>query len=85
MQVVVFSKLVKEKDLPFIQDLFDALFQEEVQAYVYKPFLEELDNRVKLKTDVGVFESYIDLSIKKFDFFITLGGDGNYIKSSLSY
>ena len=34
MQVVVYSKILKEKDIPHIQALFDALHEEGINAYV---------------------------------------------------
>ena len=79
MQVVVYSKLVKEKDIPHIQNLFDALHEEGINAYVYGPYLEQLRKKINFRRDVGVFEGYLDFSVKKFDFFITLGGDGTIL------
>lgn len=79
MQVVVFSKLAKEKDLPHIQRLFDALQEENITAYVYGPFLDQIKDKIQFPSAVGVFEGYIDFSIKKFDFFIALGGDGTIL------
>ena len=84
MQVVVFSKILKEKDIPHIQNLFDALHAEGINAYVYGPYLEQLRNKVNFQRDVGVFEDYLDFSVKKLDFFITLGGDGT-ILAALSH
>ncbi len=79
MQVVVFSKLLKEKDIPHIQNLFDALHQEGINAYVYGPYLDQIRKRINFHRDVGIFEDYLDLSVKKLDFFITLGGDGTIL------
>ena len=79
MQVVVYSKLVKDKDLPHIQALFDALHEEGINAYVYGPYLEQLKGKVDFRRDVGIFESYLDFRVKKLDFFITLGGDGTIL------
>jgi NAD+ kinase len=81
MQVVVYSKLLKDKDIPHIQNLFDALHEEGINAYVYAPFLEQLKGRVHFPRDVGEFEGYLDFSVKKFDFFITLGGDGTILSA----
>lgn len=83
MQVVVYSKVLKEKDIPHIQSLFDALHEEGINAYVYAPYLEQLKGRIKFKRDVGVFEGYLDFSVKKLDFFITLGGDGTILAALL--
>ena len=79
MQVVVYSKLLKDKDIPHIQNLFDALHKESINAYVYAPYLEQIKDKVKFKRDVGVFEGYLDFTVKKFDLFITLGGDGTIL------
>ncbi len=81
MQVVVFSKLAKDKDLPHIQALFDALHEEEISTYVYGPYLDQLEGKINFPRDVGVFEGYLDLSVKKFDFFITMGGDGTILEA----
>jgi NAD+ kinase len=82
MQVVVFSIIFKEGDIPVIQELFDILHKEGIMAYVYAPYLEQLRRHIELKQDVGVFEGYLDFSVKKFDFFITLGGDGTILEAA---
>lgn len=79
MQVVVFSRLAKEEDLQHIQELFDALHEENITAYVHAPFLSQLREKIQFRRDVGVFEGYLDLATKRFDFFITLGGDGTIL------
>lgn len=83
MQVIVFSREFKESDTPHIQLLFDTLQDEGIYAYVYAPYLEELKGHIHFKRDVGVFEGYIDFSLKKFDFVITLGGDGTILSALL--
>jgi len=79
MQVIVFSRVAKDKDLVHIQSLFDALHEEDINAYVYGPFLDQLHGKINFKSDVGLFEGYLDFSVKKFDFVITLGGDGTIL------
>lgn len=81
MQVVVYSKLAKEKDLPHIQRLFDALHEEQMTTYVYGPYLDQLQGKIRFPEEVGIFEGYIDFSVKKFDFFIVLGGDGTILNA----
>ncbi len=79
MQVVVYSRVAKDEDLPHVQFLFDALHQENINSYVYGPYLEQLKGKINFPRDVGVFEGYVDFSVKDFDFFITLGGDGTIL------
>lgn len=81
MQVVVFGKTVKEKDIVHIQNLFDALDAHAINAYVYAPYFEQLKDRVNFRRDVGLFEGYLDFSVKRFDFFIALGGDGTILEA----
>lgn len=81
MQVVVYSKLAKEKDLPHIQRLFDALHEEQMTTYVYGPYLDQLQGKIRFPEEVGIFEGYFDFSVKKFDFFIVLGGDGTILNA----
>ncbi|MEZ5041275.1 MAG: NAD kinase [Saprospiraceae bacterium] len=84
MQVVVFAKVFKEKDLPYIQNLFDVLHQEGINSYVFGPYLDQLKGKVIFKRDVGIFENHLDFSVKKLDFCITMGGDGT-ILDALTY
>lgn len=82
MQVVVYSKVFKEKDARHIQHLFDALHEEGMAPFVYAPYLEQLKGAIVFPAEVGVFEGYLDLATQKFDFFITLGGDGTILAST---
>ncbi|MCB0553239.1 MAG: NAD kinase [Phaeodactylibacter sp.] len=82
MQVVVYSKVLNDKDIPHVQHLFDALHKEGINAYVYAPYLEQLKGKVDFRRDVGQFEGYLDFRVKKFDFFITLGGDGTILSAT---
>ena len=79
MQVVIYGKQFKQKDIPYVQLLFDQLHKERINAYVYKPYLDQLRASITFQSDVGVFENYIDFTTRKFDFVITLGGDGTIL------
>lgn len=81
MQVVIYSQLLKDKDIPYVQTLFDLMAAEQFSIYVYGPYLEQIRGRVKFARDVGSFENHIDFRIKKFDMVITLGGDGTILKA----
>ena len=82
MQVVIYSQLLKEMDVPHVQELFDLLAAENFSTYVYAPYLEELRPHIRFERDVGVFESHLDFRLKKFDMVITLGGDGTILKAA---
>lgn len=82
MQVVIYSQLLKEKDIPHVQLFFDLLAKEGFSTYVYAPYLEQLRPHINFAKDVGVFEGYLDFRIKRFDMLITLGGDGTILKAA---
>ena len=79
MQVAIFSRVLKKHDEPYVQQLFDALHQFGVAAYVYEPYLESLRGIIKFKMNVGAFEGHTDFKIRNFDYVITLGGDGTML------
>ena len=82
MRVVVFGKRVKEKDLPFIQLLFDILHEQAVDTFIETNYLLAMEGRVKFQKDIEQFSGYSDFSVRKFDFVITLGGDGTILEAA---
>lgn len=82
MQVVVYSTFLKEEDIPHVQSLFDVLHEADISAYVYSPYLAELRGKISFKRDVGEFAGNLDFKIKKFDYLITLGGDGTILNAA---
>ena len=81
MQVVVYGKRFKKADQPFVQQLFDALQREGFSTYVYGPYLEQLRTHVEFQQEVAPFEHHLDFQLRKFEFVITLGGDGTILEA----
>lgn len=79
MQVAIFSQVFKPKDEPYVQQLFDVLYQRGIAAYVYAPYLESLKGQIQFKMNVGSFEGHTDFKMRSFDYLITLGGDGTML------
>ncbi len=79
MQVVVFGKQFKDKDLPYIQALFDALHGAGVTTYIYTPYLYDLQDKVRFRGPHGAFDGYRDFSVHRIDCVIVLGGDGTML------
>lgn len=82
MQIVVFGKALKPQDTSFVQTLFDALHEEGISTYIYQPYLQELSGKINFRRDVGIFEGFADFLTKKFDFLVTLGGDGTILEAT---
>lgn len=81
MQIVVYGRVAKKKDFRIIQTFFDVLAEEGVSAYVNKTYLESLQGNIEFKNDVGIFGGYLDFKTRKFDFVVTLGGDGTILNA----
>jgi NAD+ kinase len=82
MQVVVYSTFLKDKDIPHVQTFFDVLHQAGINAYVYEPYLKDLEGKIDFLGNVGSFSGYLDFQVKKMDFVITLGGDGTILNAA---
>ena len=81
MQVVIYSQIAKEKDLPHIQHLFDVLADEEINAFIYLPYYDQIKDKINFRRDVAIFEGYEDFAVRRIDFVITLGGDGTILNA----
>jgi NAD+ kinase len=79
MRVLVFGKQFKEKDLAFVQELFDALNVDGISISVYAPYLNDIQGKVKAPASTEKFEKYEDFFSQRIDFMIVLGGDGTML------
>jgi NAD+ kinase len=81
MQVVVFGKQFKDKDLPYVQEVFDALSASGFNTYVYTPYLQEIAQKVKFPGPYAAFDGHLDFLVHRIDFVIVLGGDGTMLSA----
>lgn len=81
MQVVVFGKQYKDKDQPYIQTLFDALYEAGVTTYVYAPYLRDIEEHVRVQGHYAAFDGYRDFLVHRIDFVVVLGGDGTMLQA----
>ena len=83
MQVVVYSTILKDKDKIYVQELFDILHEENINAYVYEPYLKQLQGKINFQRDVDTFAGYVDFTMhKRYDCVIALGGDGTMLAAA---
>ena len=77
-----YSQVAKPRDRDSIQELFAALAEHRIAAYVYAPYLAQVREAGVATGDVGSFESHLDFRVKHFDFLVTLGGDGTILAAA---
>ncbi len=81
MQVVIIGRVFKEKDIAFVKEVFDELHGNNITTFVYTPYLEQIQNRIKFKNVVHDFEGFSDFKKHNIEFAITLGGDGTILQA----
>jgi len=77
MKVAVYGKQLFEDDFSSVQLLFDLLNKEGIEIYIH----QNISNYKDLGQTSGVFSQYKEIQKNKFDFFITLGGDGTILRA----
>ena len=82
MQVFIYGKVLKDRDIPFMQDLMDVLHEANINVFVYTPFLEQIKEKIKFQKDVAATDGYKDLIARKIDICISMGGDGTMLNST---
>ncbi len=82
MRVLVFGKQYKEKDLPQIQEAFDALHSEGIGISVFEPYLNDLYHHVQLPAGCTPFTSHKDFNTQNIDCMMVLGGDGTMLSAT---
>jgi NAD+ kinase len=82
MRILVFGKQFKEKDLPQVQEAFDALLEERIEISVYEPYLRDISGKVKLPERCDAFSGYENFRTQIIDFVLVLGGDGTMLAAT---
>lgn len=82
MRVIIFSKVIKEKDLPFVQELLDTLFGANIEVAISTNIVDDLEAKLKINGPYDRFRGYSDLKHKKADFLFSLGGDGTILEAT---
>lgn len=83
MRFAIYSRLLKEKDKPYIEELFEALHREKIEILVHRNFYDQLQKVIHLKAAVDTFETHQDLVAAAPDLMLCLGGDGTILEAIL--
>jgi len=83
MRVFVYSQKLKDTDKPYIADLFEALEAENMDIYVYGPYLKTLAGEGVITKAYPTLSNYQDLKVNVPDIAFTMGGDGTILGAIL--
>jgi NAD+ kinase len=81
MRVLVFGQRFKESDRECVQELFTALHKENIETYVYSPYLKIIDDEINFPAETLPFDGTEQFNLLEIDIVITLGGDGTILKA----
>jgi NAD+ kinase len=83
MKVAVFGTSVQLNFIPVLQQFFQHLEKNHVEAYLYRPFYEFLSNKMNYQPCcTGYFHSHADFN-SDVSYIFSIGGDGTFLQSFL--
>lgn len=83
MRFAIYSRLIKDKDIPAAQELFDVISALGIETVVFQQYLEQLKGKVKLPNNISTFSNHEELKKEGADVMITMGGDGTILDTPL--
>jgi NAD+ kinase len=85
MLLAIFGRYFKDENFAEIQHFFDSLEKKKIDFIIYRKYYEDcLRNGLNLQARIKTFDTHEDFITHKFDYFISIGGDGT-ILSSIEY
>ena len=79
MRIFIYSRVLKEKDAPILQELIRTLDELEMQYIFPRQYWQQIESMEVLKGDLDVLDDWEDLVSQQVDLVITLGGDGTIL------
>jgi NAD+ kinase len=83
MRLAIYGRLLKDEDIPYLQELLDIISDRQIEALLHKNYQSQFKGRLQLKGKFGTFKNHDDIK-DNVDFLISLGGDGTLL-DTLTY
>ena len=81
MRIAIYGKTFNPEFKPYVIELFEKLLQNKVEVFIYKPFLEFINDKVGFTPECNdLFENQADIG-DDVDFMISIGGDGTFLET----
>lgn len=78
MKIAIYGREFNNSVLPYVQEVFNVLEQEQIPILVYKKYLDFIKDKIKLPAHIETFSKHADL-LGKTDVLLSLGGDGTML------
>ena len=79
MKFAIYGRQFNSSVLPFVQQVFDCLARQNIQACVYDAYSRFLQGKIVFSEKFFTFNNYQDLLSEHVDLMISLGGDGTLL------
>lgn len=79
MKFAIYGRQFNSSVLPFVQQMFDCLAKQNIQACVYDAYSRFLQGKIIFPENFFTFNNYQDLLSEQVDVMISLGGDGTLL------
>ena len=79
MKFAIYGRQFNSSVLPFVQQVFDCLAEQRIQACVYDVYSRFLQGKIVFSEEFVTFNNYQDLLSEQVDVMISLGGDGTLL------
>jgi NAD+ kinase len=84
MKIALYGQSINPDFFEELAKLFDLFKEKQIESFVYRPFLEYLQNDCGINPEIsGIFENGDDLP-EDVAFLLSLGGDGTLLKSFIA-
>ncbi|MEM9544799.1 MAG: NAD kinase [Bacteroidota bacterium] len=81
MKFFIYSKLLKEADIPYVQDLLNVMSEQNIQFALFDDYAQQLRGQGLINDSVPKLNSHDDLKAFSPDLVMTLGGDGTILSA----
>jgi len=78
MKIAIYGRDFNDSVLPFVQEVFNALAENNITILIYQRFNNFIKNKIKLPEEVAVFANHQELA-DHADVLLSLGGDGTLL------
>jgi NAD+ kinase len=79
MKFFIYSKLLREADMPYVRDLLEVMDKHKIQYALYEKYSIQLQQQHLIKSDVRTINTFEDFINFNPDMVMTLGGDGTIL------